>query len=336
METMKRDVSARKPVGAVVTTFVFLLQVCVVALVPAIASAGEPAVNTGLTSFMDGFGDPRGSGFVYSQFARLSVANSMKDGQGNDVPFFQDPRLMSVASLNQFIYSFKTDGWLVHPGVYTILPLIYLDASAGAAGMPLQDNGFGLGDMFFGAFLQFNPAMSTQGPFFAHRFEFTTLAPTGKYDSSKQLNPGANAWSLNPSWVATLLPLRFLEITARLNYLYNLRNTDPGLGMDSTQAGQAVFCNFAVAGAILPWNPQRTAAHDLRAGVNGYYFKQITDSKANGVAQPGSREQIVAIGPGAMWTPTSRDIFWLNMYIELAAKNRMPSQVVQLRWAHMF
>lgn len=300
------------------------------------ALAGQPAVDTGFTSFLDGFGDPRGSGFMYMQYARLSTSSSLKDGQGNDIPVFQNPRLYTFADLNQFVYTFKTEGWFAHPGVYTIIPLVYVNSSADPGGYPLQDNGFGLGDMFFGGFLQFDPLMSSSGPFFTHRIELNLLVPTGKYDATKQVNPGANTWSLYPSWAATLLPLRFLEISTRVSYLHNFRNADPGGGMDSAQAGQAIFGNFAVGGEILPYNPQRTAAHDLRVGVNGYYFKQLTDNRANGAALPQSREQVVGIGPGALWMPSSSDTLWLNVYFEMAVKNRFASNVVQLRWAHAF
>jgi hypothetical protein len=309
---------------------------CAATLAASTALAGQPSVNTGFTSFLDGFGDPRGSGFIYTHYARLSTSSSVKDGQGNDIPLFQTPRFHAFADLNQFIYTFKTDGWVAHPGAYTIVPLIYVDASAGPAGLPLQGNGFGLGDMFVGGFLQFDPLMSSAGPFFTHRIEISCLAPTGKYDAARQVNPGANAWSLYPSWAATLLPWRLLELSVRLNYLYNFRNSDPGFGLDNSQAGQALFGNFAAAYDILPVNPQRTAAHDLRVGVNGYYFRQLTDNKANGMAQPQSREQVLGIGPGALWMPTGNDTLWLNVYFEVAVRNRFASNVFQVRWAHLF
>ena len=78
---------------------------------------------------MDGFGDPRGSGLSYMQYARFSTAGSIKDQNGNDIGAFVNPRLNVFASLNQFLYTFKTDGWMAHPGVYFILPLVSLNSS---------------------------------------------------------------------------------------------------------------------------------------------------------------------------------------------------------------
>jgi hypothetical protein len=200
----------------------------------------------------------------------------------------------------------------------------------------MQDNGFGLGDMTLGAFAQFEPLTTAEHrPVFAHRADFGVIAPTGKYDASKQVNPGTNTWAINPSWAATLMPVPRLEISTRFNYLINFQNSNPGGGLQSTRAGQAIFDNFAVAFEILPYNPERTAAHSLRAGVNGYYFKQISESEVNGATQPGL-EQALGIGPGAMWVPTLSDAFWLNVYVETAVQNRFASNVVQGRWARTF
>ncbi|MBV9948648.1 MAG: transporter, partial [Myxococcales bacterium] len=188
------------------------------------AAAVEPPVNTGATSFMDGFGDPRGSGFSYIQYARFSSAGSVKDWQGNGSA--GNPRLNVFADLNQFLYTFKTDSWVIHPGVHTIVPLVALNYSANG-GPPLQDNGFGLGDMVFGTYGQFSTVMVDGRPVFANRLDFSVIAPTGKYDASAlKLSPGMNTWSLNPSWAATVLPLPRLEISSRLNYLYNFQNSN--------------------------------------------------------------------------------------------------------------
>jgi hypothetical protein len=307
------------------------------ALAPSAVSAVEPPVNTGGTSFMDGFGDPRGSGLSYMQYARFSTAGSIKDGSGNDVGAFVNPRLNVFASLNQFLYTFKTDDWSVHPGVYAIIPLVALNSSFGAGGASLQDNGFGMGDVLMGSYLQFNTiATADHRPVFAHRADIAVQAPTGKYDPMKQINPGTNTWAINPSWAATLMPLPRFEVSTRFNYLYNFQNGNPGGGLMSTQAGQAIFDNFAVAYEILPFDPSRTAAHSLRAGLNGYFFKQITESAVNGAKQSGSQEQVLGVGPGAMWIPTNSDAFYLNVYFETAVENRFAANVFQARWARMF
>ena len=305
------------------------------------ALAAEPPVNTSATSFMDGFGDPTGYGFTYMNYLSESTASSIKDAQGKEIPVFVNPHLNVVVDLNQFLYSIPVpETFIGQPGLNLIVPVVDLSSSFGAGGPSLQDSGFGLGDVVFGVFFQFKPVHADGRPVFAHRLEFDLVAPTGKYDRTAEINPGSNTWQMNPYWAFTLLPLPRLEITTRVQYLYNFKNTAPinapGVMLMSTQEGQVVFDNFAVAYEILPFNPNRAWAHSLRIGLNGYYFKQITENKADGNTLSGTKEQTVGLGPGAMWIASHTDAFWFNVYFETAVENRFASNIFQMRWAHAF
>ncbi len=305
------------------------------------ALAAEPPVNTGTTSFMDGFGDPTGSGLTYINYLSWATASSIKDSHGNNIPVFVNPRLNVVADLNQFLYSVPVpERFIGQPGLDLIVPLVDVNSAVGAGGAPLPDNGFGLGDILFGPFFQFKPILVDHHPVFAHRLEFDVVAPTGKYDPTKAINPGSNTWQLNPYWAATVLPIHRLEISTRLQYLYNFKNTNPineptGTPL-STQEGQAIFDNFAVSYFVLPANPQRAYAHFVCVGLNGYYFKQITENKTDGNSLSGTKEQTLGLGPGAMWVASQTDAFWLNLYFETAVENRFRNDVFQIRWAHSF
>jgi len=322
-------------------TFVVGAFVLCCGLASRMAFAAEPAVNTGNTSFMDGFGDPTGYGFTYMNYLSWANARSIKDSSGNDVPIFVEPRLNAIVDLNQFIYSvWVPESFVAQPGLDVIVPLVELSSSFGAGGPALQDNGFGLGDITFGPFMQFKPIHVDHRPIFAHRLEFDVVAPTGKYDPTKEINPGSNTWAINPYWAATLLPIARVEISTRFNYLYNFKNANPihsPLGTPtSTQEGQAIFDNFAVAYEILAHNETRAWAHSLRVGLNGYYFKQISQNKVDGNSGSGTLEQTLGLGPGAMWVPSSNDAVWLNVYFETAVKNRFASDMFQIRYAHSF
>jgi anthranilate 1,2-dioxygenase (deaminating, decarboxylating) large subunit len=75
----------------------------------------------------------------------------------------------------------------------------------------------------------------------------------------------------------------------------------------STQAGQAVYANFATAYALIP---------ELRIGLDGYWFDQITDTKVNATNAPGRRERVWALGPGALLSVSSKDFLFANVYFE--------------------
>jgi len=56
----------------------------------------------------------------------------------------------------------------------------------------------------------------------------------------------------------------------------------------------------------------------------------------NGVKQSGSEEQVLGLGPGAMWIATRNDAFFMNLYFETAVENRFAANVFQARWARTF
>jgi anthranilate 1,2-dioxygenase (deaminating, decarboxylating) large subunit len=56
--------------------------------------------------------------------------------------------------------------------------------------------------------------------------------------------------------------------------------------------------------------------------VNGYYFKQLTDTRFNGSSVPGTKEQVLGIGPGAVFRFNKHASFFFNAYFETAVENR--------------
>jgi hypothetical protein len=179
--------------------------------------------------------------------------------------------------------------------------------------------------------------MGKNGPIFMHRIELQNNIPTGKYSDSKVLNPGSNFYSFNPYWAATLFITPRWKTSWRIHYLWCAENEDPneilyikkdGSQPDDTQAGQAVHLNFSSAFEVLPKR--------LHVGLNGYYLKQFTDSQVDGRNQRGSREQVLGIGPGAVWHFSPDDHLFLNVYFETEAENRPEGTRINLRWTHHF
>ena len=169
--------------------------------------------------------------------------------------------------------------------------------------------------------------MGKDGPVFMHRFELQTIVPTGRYEADAPLNAGSNFLSLDPYWAATWFVLPHWTMSWRFHYLWNDQNDNPGLGLNTEQPGQAIHANFATEYEVVPKH--------LRVGLNGYFFEQITDSRANGT-NVGDHEQVVALGPGFLWHISPNDHLFFDAYYEFAARYRPEGQRYNLRWVHHF
>ena len=282
-----------------------------------------PSVNLGFTSFLDG-GPPAGPGFYFTEYGQWYTSDRFTDKNGDKIGPF---KLDAWVSLSQFIYQSNQKVLLGGKwGMDVIVPVVAFDLDPKSAG--LSDNGGGLGDVLVGPYLQWDPIMGKDGPVFMHRFEFQMLTPTGRYDRDDALNPGSHFFSIDPYWAATWFILPQWTASWRIHYLWNDVNDNPGGGFNTLQAGQAVHLNFATEYEVLPKH--------LRLGLNGYYLKQVTDTKINGSDVSGRREQVVGIGPGLVWHISQNDHIFFNAYFEFAAENRPEGERYNLRWVHHF
>ena len=284
---------------------------------------GQPNVNLGFTSFLDG-APPAGPGLYLSEYLQYYTADHLNDENGSKN---LDVDIDVWVLMNQLIY--QSDKELLFGGKWglnVMLPVVSLDVGSNPAG--LEDNGTGLGDLLVGPYLQWDPIMGDNGPLMVNRIELQTIFPTGKYDNDKALNPGSNHFFFNPYWAATVFLGPKATVSWRLHYLWNDKNDDFGPESVDLEPGEAVHANFTAAYEVLP--------KQLRLGINGYWFDQISDTEVDGKKRKDYEEKVFAIGPGAVWHFSQDTHLFLNAYFETDAESRPEGERYNMRFVHHF
>lgn len=288
-----------------------------------------PTVNLGMTSFLDG-GLPAGPGWYSQTYVQHYESDELKDANGDTLPLPKtDLDYQVIVQQLSYMSNYKIlDNASL--GINMLIPyLSKIDVDDGLNNQALKAQS-GFGDIMIGPFIQFDPIMGEQGPKFVHRVEFQMNLPTGDYSSQKDINPSNNAFSFNPYWAATYWFNPKWTASTRMHYLYNFKNDEPSYGFvnaKEVQAGQAFHANFASEYAF---------TDKLRLGLNGYYLKQMTDTKVDNIKVKNRKESVWAIGPGVMYSHSPKRHLVANAYMEQDAKNRPEGHRLQIRYIHHF
>ena len=63
---------------------------------------------------------------------------------------------------------------------------------------------------------------------------------------------------------------------------------------------------------------------------------QITASQTNGADNHGKKEQVFALGPGALWSFNPNNHLFVNVYFEMDAQSRPEGERGSIRYVHHF
>jgi hypothetical protein len=290
-------------------------------------------IDLGNTSFYDGFGktDP---GWVFLNFSRWNGFTSIRSSTGQNSPLFVDPNIDVISTVLHAVY---VSPIRVPNGAITfevLLPIVDFQSHFNPLGTVLHSNGLNIGDITFGAAYQSKPITLGSQSVVSWRADLDFIAPTGGFDSKKDINQSSGFWSVNPSLAVTVLPVPKWEISARFNYIYNLstaNGSDPpsvlGFEFRSGQAGQAGYINFASSYEVVK---------GLRPGLNGFWLQQLTNDSTNGVSLPGTRVEELYLGPGLCWEIDQKNSANFNVYLPISAKNTSAGAQFNIQYIHPF
>lgn len=246
----------------------------VLLLMPTLSHAQRvllPPLNLGGTSFLDGVAGP---GLLLQE--RIQYSN---------VWLF-----MSQAS-----YLTETKVFGGYYGFEALLPVVISHLPAG--------DRTGIGDLILSP-LQLEWVDHTLfGKRYFQRLNLSFIVPTGQYSPTSTRNIGTNIYSFDPYYAFTLFLTPKLELSARLSYLWNSKNQDPPAAFKSNiiQPGQVFHVNYAMSYAI---------SGKWRAGIAGFYLQQTTPNRVGDRDIAHSKEAVLAIGPGMMYSSNGLSIIF--------------------------
>lgn len=279
-----------------------------------------PSLNLGGTNFLDGVAGP---GLLLEETVEYYHGKRFTDPKGKKIP--GNNSVESWVLLTHIAYLTK---WKILGGYYgaeVLLPIVRVDLDTD---LGIRDRQWGVGDLILSPFiLQWVDHKIFNMPYF-HRINFPFTLPTGRYDKDASVNIGNHLYSFNPYYAFTLFITPKLETSWRIHYLWNSKNRSPpsSFHADSIQPGQAFHLNYAWSYEIFD---------GLRAGIAGYYLKQITADEVNDHKRDHSKEKVFAIGPGLMFSKKGFFVY-LNGFYEMGAENRPEGMKISLRLSKVF
>lgn len=246
-------------------------------------------------------------------YTNYYTAERLNDGKGDSaVPDFSVDAFANTARVVH-VTGTKILGATV--AMQVLVPVVDLKVSAAGA----RQHRFGVGDVIVNPLIlgwrkgnwNFVAAMDT-------------FVPTGRYKHTDLANIGRNYWTFEPVAAVTYVsPKGGPEFSFKLMYDFNTKNK-----ATNYQSGQEFHTDGTLAYSI----------GKLTIGATGYYYKQTTDDRQNGlrVGPDGNRGEAIAAGPLVRYVIGGKVPIIAQWQHEFHAENRPQGDKLWLRTAFRF
>lgn len=287
------------------------------------AGAGS-ALATGPNVYPDGaegfwMGAAPPPGFYYVNYDLWYRSHKFTDNHGSEVSVgpMSSFKVNVLANVSRFLWmsdkTFLGGNW----GMHMFVPLLDQRVRTGAGG----DRASGLGDIIIDPFI-----LAWHKPNLHMVAGIDIYTPTGKYDQGELANLGSGTWVYQPVFAITYItPIKGVTASAKFMYDFSQPNNDwahPLLPIEGDMKyGQELHMDYWV---------DYTIDEAWKAGVGGYFHKQITDDRLDGNDINNMREQVFAIGPGIEYTRMPF-IVQFRPEFEMWAKNKSEGVSTWLR-----
>ncbi len=271
-----------------------------------LVAAATPAVATensgthypvGLDTVVSGVLPPPGT-YLFN-YSVAYAANRLNDSNGDSlIPGF---RVRSAVNSVRLLQTWDTSILGANPVSEIVVPLVYAYAENSRRGN--QDK-FGIGDINLAPF-----QLAWHSPSFHAYAGPRIFLPTGGYDRNDVVNIGLNYYTIGMSLGMSWFPVKELQIGTKFFYNTNTRNS-------STQyrSGNELSMDYVVGYQL---------NEKFNVGVNGYYYRQLTDDKVNGrLFRDGFKGEVLAVGPTLRYNLTEKVALTVKHQHEVLAYNR--------------
>lgn len=293
--------------------------------VPSSQAIGGQHYPNGAEDFVVGILPPPGTYLVnYLAFVKK---DTLTDNNGDDVPVSFDAT--ALVEVPRFIWVTPHEIFGASYAAHIFLPFYAADVDISAGGSKIvDDDSRGLGDIIVSPLVL--------GWHFSPQFHMVAAldiyVPTGNYDENEPSTQilSRNHWTFEPVVAMTYLAGNF-DFSIKLMYDFNTDNDDyinPATGeKDTLSPGQEFHFDYAVG----------YMTENFEFGLNGYYYKQVTDDEIDGTKLDDNRCQVAGLGPAVKWWPgKGRFSATLKHFQEFEAKNVPEGHSTWLKIAYAF
>ncbi|MGE4266744.1 MAG: transporter [Deferribacterales bacterium] len=268
---------------------------------------GGQASANGPEGTMGGTLPPPGLYFI--NYVEYMSSDRFNNSDGDSVvPGF---KLKGFAETLRFVYVTKKQFLGGNLGGQVIVPFVHMNVKTAAS----EQDKTGMGDVEIGLFDSWH--------FKNWHFAFgpELFVPVGDYDEDDMVNIGRNYFTIEPVFAVTYLGDGGFEVSSKFMYDINTENKDTDY-----KSGQE-FHFDAFAG-------YHTGPYTV--GINGYYYKQITDDELDGEKYlDGNKGQAVALGPELKYDYKNM-AFHLKYHHEFNVENKPETDRFWFKFVYAF
>jgi hypothetical protein len=268
---------------------------------------GGGAYPNGAEDFMAGAVPPPGTYFL--NYFTYYTADKLKIKDGSDIDDFD---LNVTANTFRLLYVTKEQIFGGYWGMHVFVPILNVDVEM----MGNSDSNFNLGDIIVDPFIL---SWHSKNWHFATGIDI--FIPTGSSSDDRLANTSRNYWTFEPIFAFTYLSDGGFEVSSKFMYDFNTKNGDT-----EYTSGQEFHFDYLIGYQFKPWS----------IGLNGYYYKQITDDEIDGDSvADGFKGEVFAFGPAIKYDYKNM-MFDLKYQHEVSVENKPEGEKFWVKFVYAF